>query len=357
MDRAYHKIIDCLLLAVLWMTGCNKEDSKDNNPPVVNRSQVLILCEGSYGSGNASLSVYDSEHDSVYHNVYKSANGAPLGDVLQSLLKIDSAYYLCINNSDKVLVLDLSFRLLSAISVPKPRYILPVGKGKAYVSSLYNNKIFILNTSSHTLSGSVTISGKNTEGMALLEGKAYVACWDTAVNKVFVVNTANDHLDDSLLLPGRAPSEILVDHEQKLWVLSGNVTKGCAAHLAHLDPSNGALLHDFIFSGSSEPVKPIMNAAKDSIYFIKVDYTAQSTDNGVFRMSTSANALPVSPFIAAQSGQYFWALGIDSVSGNIYVGDPAGFIQNSTVSIYGTDGTQQKSFKVGAGVGHFYFNR
>ncbi len=357
MDRAYHKIISCLLLVLLCNAGCNKEDNTEKAPPVANSSQVFILCEGSYGSGNASFSIYDAKEDSVYLDVYKSVNGAPLGDVLQSLQKIDSAYYLCINNSDKVLVLDLSFRLLSAINVPKPRYILPVGMGKAYISSLYNDKIFVLNTGSHTLSGSVTLAGKNTEGMTLLGGKAYIACWDTAVNKVFVVNTADDHLDDSLLLPGRAPSEILVDHEDKLWVLSGNVTKGCTAHLTQLDPKTGAVLHDFVFSGSSDPVKPVLNAAKDSIYFIKVDYAAQSADNGVFRMSTSAPVLPASPFIAAQSGQYFWALGLDPASGNIYVGDPAGFIQNSVISVYGTDGHKKKSFKVGAGVGHFYFNR
>ncbi len=73
-------------------------------------------------------------------------------------------------------------------------------------------------------------------------------------------------------------------------------------------------------------------------------------------MGINDAALPAQPFIAAKQLQYFWALGIDPATGNIYVGDPRGFIQKGTAYIYRPDGTPVNSFNVGLGPGHFYFD-
>ena len=67
-------------------------------------------------------------------------------------------------------------------------------------------------------------------------------------------------------------------------------------------------------------------------------------------------ALPAQPFVAAKQYQYFWALGVDPVTGNIYVGDPKGFVQKGSVYIYQQDATLIKTFSVGLGPGHFYFD-
>ena len=73
-------------------------------------------------------------------------------------------------------------------------------------------------------------------------------------------------------------------------------------------------------------------------------------------MSIGDASLPPVPFLQAQSFQYFWALGIDPLNNNIYVGDPKGFVQKGGVSIYRPDGGKVDSFKVGIGPGHFYFD-
>ena len=72
-------------------------------------------------------------------------------------------------------------------------------------------------------------------------------------------------------------------------------------------------------------------------------------------MDINAANLPTQPFIPSQSFQYFWALGIDERTGNIFVGDPKGFVQKGSVSVYQPDGTLVKTFKTGVGPGHFYF--
>ncbi len=41
------------------------------------------MCEGNFGNGDATLYLYKPEKDSVYGDLYKSANNQPLGDVFQ----------------------------------------------------------------------------------------------------------------------------------------------------------------------------------------------------------------------------------------------------------------------------------
>jgi DNA-binding beta-propeller fold protein YncE len=67
------------------------------------------------------------------------------------------------------------------------------------------------------------------------------------------------------------------------------------------------------------------------------------------------NELPTVPLIPTLPYQYYYALGIEPATGYLYVGDPKGFTQKGTVSIYKQDGTLIKSFVTGLGPGQIYF--
>ena len=78
MVRAFFKtVIPVLFCAVLY--SCKKEESKTSVD--LAGKKVFIVCEGVYQSGNATLSVYFPDKDSVFDNVYGAANSASLGDV------------------------------------------------------------------------------------------------------------------------------------------------------------------------------------------------------------------------------------------------------------------------------------
>ncbi|HRO42390.1 MAG TPA: hypothetical protein PL009_06120 [Flavipsychrobacter sp.] len=353
MDRAYYQALMIVVFAVAF-ASCNKDD-KQAAPVITEGKKTFIVCEGSYGNGNGRLDVYFSETDSLYENVYKNINGKNLGDVFQSMTWIGDKLYLAINNSDKIVVLNKDLTLSTQIAVAKPRYILPINEHKAYVSSMYTNKVFVFDPASSTVTGSVELSAINTEGMLLHNQKLYVCPWDTASGKVYVINTMNDELEDSFEVAGRAPSEVLIDKEQKLWILSGNVAKGKPAFWTRVDPNTKHILRTYSFPANADPVKPLLNSAKDSIYFIEVNNFLGAEHNGIYRMSIHDNSLPSIPFIPAHAGQYFWALAIHP-NGDIYVGDPKGFTQKSSVMIYDTKGNLKKQFNTGVGVGHFYFS-
>ena len=142
-----------------------------------------------------------------------------------------------------------------------------------------------------------------------------------------------------------------------IWVLAGNQPKGKAATLTRFDPSTGNSLAAYYFAANADPIKPVFNNTKDTLYFIGADFNGGIGYNGIYRMGIHDNALPTQPFVPAHANQYFWALGIDPVTGYIYVGDPKGFNQKGTVYIYRPNATLATSFNTGVGPGQFCFDQ
>lgn len=355
MGRTLCKTLVYWCCLVLSFTACNKQDSQKPPKPPAMGQKVYVLCEGSYGNGNASLDVYMPDKDSLYKDVYRAANGKDLGDVLQSCIRIGDHFFLVVNNSDKIIAVRPDMTIQAQALVAKPRYILPISATKAYVSSIFTNKVFVFDPLAVTVSSHISLPAMNSEGMLLHDDLALICPWDTASNKVYIVDTKTNQVTDSLAVAGRAPSVPLMDKENKLWVLSGNAAQGKPAYWTRIDPATKQILKTFAFPAGADPIRPVMNTAGDSIYFIGVNYLLAAANNGIYRMSIYDNQLPEEPFIPAQPGQYYWALGLHS-NGDIYVGDPKGFTQQSSVLIYNAQGGLKKQFKTGIGVGHFYFD-
>jgi YVTN family beta-propeller protein len=350
------------LIILLWCSSfaaCKKD--KPDPPSTATpgaTGNVYIVCEGNFGVGDASLYAYEPLQDSVFGDIYAAVNQQALGDVFQSMAHIGDNFFLCINNSDKVAVINThNWQLAGNISILQPRYILPVSATKAYVSALYSNKVYIINTQTLQVTGSITLPNNNPEGMCLTSNGAIICTWDTAGNHVYNVDVNTDQVTQRMQVAGYAPQEALVDKEQMLWVLGGEQYAGKTATLTRIDPSTGEILKSYTFSPNANTVKPVFNNTKDTLYFIEANQNGGTADNGIYRMGIHDAALPSQPFVAARQYQYFWALGIDPVSGNIYIGDPKGFIQKGIVYIYRPDGTMVNSFNVGLGPGHFYFDK
>jgi len=357
--KNYKAIRSLAILLLLASCKPDKPVSPNNVPPVdSNAKSVYIVCEGNFGNGNSALSLYRPETGGVYEDVFKTANNQDLGDVFQSMTRIGNRLFLCVNNSDEIVVVNRdNWQIAGNISVSKPRYIVAVSDTKAYVSSLYTNKITIINPQTLEVTGTITMPGNNPEGMLLHKGKVFVALWDTAVSKLYAINPANDQVLPFEDLMGSAPKEIVADKDGMLWILGGNIQKNKSASQTKIDPVNGGMVSGYPFPADRDPLRLTINFAGDQLYFLLVNYTGGTEDNGVYRMGINATNLPTQAFIPAQNLQYFWALGIDRYTGNIYVGDPKGFTQTGTVYIYSVDGQQLKTFNCGVGPGHFYFNQ
>lgn len=358
MGRKSIQIIISIVLCMVVPSACVKDKPNTQvttSQPVTN-DNIYVVCEGSFGNGDAALYGYDVKNNVVSGDLYKAANNADLGDVFQSMTRIADRLFLCVNNSDKVVVLNTNDKKqVGFISIPKPRYILSVNANKAYVSSLYSNKVYVIDPQSMQLTGTILMPYQNAEGMTFYNGSVYVCMWDTACHNVYAIDTSTDRIVKTIAIQGAAPQEAVVDKNNMLWVLSGNISKGksCAFNVLN---TQGDIAKQYQFANNADVIKPVFDNNAENLYFIEVNYSGAPQNNGIYKMNISDAVLPAMAFIPAQQYQYFWALGIHPQSGKVYVGDPKGFTQKGSILVYNTDASLSTQFNVGVGPGHFYFD-
>lgn len=312
------------------------------------REGVFILNEGNFTYGNASLSFYTPEADSVTNNVFSKTNGFPIGDVLQSMTIIDSLAYLVVNNSGKILVINANtFKYKATIGgFLSPRELLSINPTKAYVSDLYSSSITIINPQNFTVTGHLSIK-KSSETMIKFGDYVLVANWSKQ-NTVFRINSLTDQLVDSVVVT-RQPNSMVLDKNNKLWVLSDGGYAGMPgkqnACLTRIDASNFSIEKEFVFADiASSPNRLCINSSRDTLYFLNGSWGSNVSNGGVYRMATDASDLPRQPFIAEKK-RLFYGLGIDPVKKDIYVSDAVDYLQAGWVFRYSNMGQAIDSFK------------
>ncbi|NCP46592.1 MAG: hypothetical protein GW818_09295, partial [Flavobacteriales bacterium] len=214
-----------ILSLLLILFSCKKEEVGPQckncieNPIIPNSdNKILIINEGNFGFGNASISLYNPTSNILNNNVFQQANNYPLGDVAQSAVLFENKLYIVVNNSGKIEVVnkDTYTSIATITSLISPRHILPINSSKAYVSNIFSNQIQILNLSNNSISGSITTASNWTEEMLLFNDTAYVC--DMKNNNLLLINTTNDQLIDSVKM-GVQPNSIVIDKNNKFWIL------------------------------------------------------------------------------------------------------------------------------------------
>jgi hypothetical protein len=308
-------------------------------------SKVFITNEGNFGTNNASVSMYEPGSAQIVSDIYKTQNNnASLGDVCQSMTKINNKYYVVVNNSGKIAVVNSSdFKLITNITgLQSPRHILPVTFNKAYVSDLYANAISIIDLNTNTKTGSIPCSGW-TEQMVLIYNKAFIT--NNNSGYTYVINTITDQITDSIYV-GKFGGTIVIDRNSKIWVLSGGDTpNSIVGKLSRINPVNLQVELSLPFGSTDSPGNLCINATKDTLYFL---------NTSIYRMEISSTTLPGSAFVTS-SANTFYGLGVSDKDYNIYVSDAIDYIQKSSIMVYYPNGALKSSFKAGINASSFYF--
>lgn len=340
------------------MSSCVKDRPNPDikQLPANTNNGVLVLNEGSYGNNNADLSYINFENQEVSNAIYKTANSKSLGDVSQSITLINGRYYITVNNSHRIAIIDTAnFALLNMIDVKFPRYITQISNDIAYVSSLYMPHVYVLQLSGNNIIDTIETDFPNTEKMIVADNTVWICNWDTACNYLYKVDNSTNDLIEKVSISGFAPHDILQDKNGLLWILSGNKYKNKASYLTCVNPVTNAIVKSIPFPADADPIRLTMNTTLDTIYYINVNYNGNASNNGLYRMSITENSLPANPFIPAPANTYFWAVGIDAGTSHIFLSDPKGFTQSSTIYEYDNTGILLHTFQTGIGSNQFLF--
>jgi hypothetical protein len=333
------------LLALLGLlTSCKKDTDPKGNGDAEFRDGFFVLCEGNFGSATSSMDFFHREMG-LQRNVYAAANsGLSPGDVLQSMSRDAERFFLVVNNSGKVDVVNTDdLRLLGSITgMTSPRYLTKVNNSKAYVSDLFEGDIYVVNTDDLSISGRIPVGGWVERMVVAPSG--YVFAASMARDQILVLDPVLDQVIDSLDT-GREPEGMLLNSDGKLYVL-------CTGGFGEAEPeliAYDALARAEVQRWSLGSVGQYRNDLCRSIDGFWLYWLGSE---GVFRMATNATSAPTEPWIPTPAGSFFYSL---DAGGELVVGDARDFVSQGLVWRYAGDGTLLDTFSTGINPGSFYF--
>ncbi len=338
VSRSHHLIF--ILLVLMMFSSCKKQEVGPQCPTcqedvLPTTTDVLIGCEGNFGWGNASLSSYSPITKNVSNQVFQNVNGFGLGDVLQDMQEIEGTLYITMNNSGKIVMLDTAdYTFQGEITgFNSPRYITAVS-GKAYVSDLYANSIQVVDLTSKAITSSITTQ-RWTEHLLIHADYLYATAPDT--NWAFKINTLTDAIEDTIVV-GKSPSGIVIDKNEKIWVLTSGGTNGELAKLVRYNPASNSIDQSFTFASLTESPNSLrIDAEGENLFFL---------NDGLQTMSIQASAIPSSKSIAT-NGSIFYGMNIDPNNKEIYITDAVDYVQQGKVYRYDSIFQPLDTFTVG----------
>ena len=320
---------------------------------------LFIANEGTFTYANSSLSYYDIDANSVMNNLFFVVNGVPLGDVCQSLAKIDSSLYIVVNNSKYIYKVDARTITYQdkIMGFTSPRYMIPVGNNKAYVSDLESTGVWVLDLES--LNKSFIETGNTTEAMVKVGDEVFVSNWSnyytgsTTSNKtVQVIDCVNDELVAAIEV-AQEPNAMVVDKDNHIWVsCSGSYNNVQDPALICIDPVTRTVIKRFDFTpGVDYPSGLAIDGTGENVFFMKGGYATLN----VYKMSVDATELPETPFISSGS-KVFYNIKVNPYNGDVYVTDAKNYVQNGDLLRYSADGTLLGTFELGIIPSYMLFN-
>lgn len=337
-----------LLSFMIQFISCKKEAQQNQN----NKSGVLIVNEGNFGWGNASLSLYNRESESLTKDIFKDNNVFQIGDVAQSAVVYDSMILVAVNNSSKVEVISKNtFKRIISITIPNssPRYIQPLNDNEALVTELYANKIWLINFRTGTVVRSIDVSGETNQ--MILSGNKLFVTERTKFNGSFVaqirvIDVTNYSTIKTIPLQTE-PNSFATDNLGNIWTLTDEkATETKTSMLVKINSSSLSAVDSISFSSG--------NAPRNLAYLKSNNSLIYSIAGNIFKYTIGNATLDAVPFIQTNSTSLY-TLGVDNTNNEIYTSDALDYVQSSRILRYNASAQKLDEFTAGIISTNFLF--
>ena len=348
-------IFKCMLLLSLLAgaTACMKWDYGNEETFNLSPRGLFITNEGNFQYGNATLSYYDPDSKTVENELFYRANAMKLGDVAQSMTIRDGIGWIVVNNSHVIFAIDIvtGKEIGRITNLTSPRYMHFLSNEKAYVTQIWDNRIFIVNPTTFEITGYIqcpdmTMEQGSTEQMVQYGRYVYVNCWSYQ-NRILKIDSVTDTVVDELVV-GIQPTSLVMDRNNKLWCVTDGGYQGSpygyeAPSLYKIDAETFTIEAQFKFKLGDAPSEVQLNGTRDKLYWINDD---------IWEMDVEAGNIPSEPFLQSR-GTIYYGLSIDPVNGDVYIADAIDYQQQGMVLRYSSSGDELDRFYVGIIPGAF----
>jgi hypothetical protein len=335
-----------LLCVIIALPGC---DSDEDPIKGEYQSGVLVANEGGFLANNATVTYFNPNTDTLSQNIFKNAGGLYAGDVLQSISLDGDRGYLVLNGSNAIEIVDHNtFQSIATFTDPeleKPRY-LQVVNGKAYISvwgeydsnfSLIDSYILVVDIKTLTVDDKID-TDEGTENLLLHGSRLFASNYNYGASKtVAVINTSNNTLVDQIEL-AEGPAGMVIDVNNKLWVITTGTFSGNDGKLFRIDPSTLAV-EDVIDLNINPSTDLTITPDKKSLVY--------GNGNSIYKISITATEAPSEPWIEVEDLQILYALDVNPENGDVYIGDALDYSSPGKIYVYHADGSFKETFESG----------
>ncbi len=324
------------LLISLAIISCDDNSVVPPNPGNISAADVLVANEGGFQRGNASLGLYNVLENVYETSIYQNNNNEPLGDVLQSINTLNGQYWLVLNNSGKIVIIDsISLKKVDQINgLVSPRFIQFSSNGKkAFVSDLYGDEITVINTTSRAITNRISLDGW-ADQMARIGQQIYVANREKPY--VYVISEVSETVVDSIMIPNN-PNSLIWLRDSLIGVLcEGKLGSSDRTKFQVIHVGQKTLLKEHTFDEGVKPSLLRKSPRNGNIYcaFKGIHYI----DPVDFEYQYKTIDLP---------DANVYGFDIDPSNGNMYVSDAKDYVQKSTVRVYSNSEDFKQEFTAG----------
>lgn len=327
--NTFNKVL--VLAAILFLTAnCNKNDDKKEEEQTPDDKIAYILNEGKFQDNNASITKRNLTRKTFSTDYFNAINGFKLGDVLQSMGETNDKYFIVVNNSAKIEVVNKStFELLFTIDdIGSPRYFLAINDTLAYVTDIFTGAIHQINPNNGSKYPDIPVNGWS-EQLHKVEDKVYVCLW--GASNIGVINTITQQITDSIMLD-TPPLQMAKDKFNKLWVMSSDFVG--TTKLYRINPESNNIENAWEFAVDKPITQLAINPDGSFIYY------GSRSDNGVTtinKLDVTFNGNELNPVKVIETKVLsLYGLNVNN-SGDIFACDAYDFAQQGIVYLYHSD--------------------
>ncbi len=341
------------LSLIVTFTSCDPESPVN---PDAGKGTNYIINYGSYSGDKGSVSLFDTEKDTVTNRHYETVNSVPMTSNSQYAYQVNDEVYFMGNNADQIFWVDAkTFEQMAngvtSDNLVKPRYC--VADGNTLYISCWGGDIWSdesisyitkFNLSTKKVEGTISLPG-GPEGLAIAHGNLYAAL--NYKDSVAVINLNDDKI--SYIVTPAVSSYLIKDKNDNLYVslISTYSDFSTETGIGHIN-TNDNTLELYKKDGIAGAYANILSFNNDQtkLYVMTSSYDANWNLKGSIEVFDVASMkFEGTPFISDVSS--INGLAVDPSTDNVVC-----FISESTTAgglmrTYKTDGTFVKEYKTG----------
>lgn len=354
----FKKVVLLALLSPFFFASCNKDDDEIEAPLGAYDNGVLILNQGGFGHGDASLSYVSNDYVTFQNNIFSLVNpGKTLGDTGQDVGLYNDLAFVVLNYSNKIEVVNrYTMAHVATIDggLSNPRFI-AFANGKGYVTNWGNggsatdDYVAVINLSTYLVSSKIPVV-EGPERILEYNNKVYVAHQGGyGYGKTLSVINTDSNTVAATIEVGDVPNSLEVSNGS-LYVVCGGLpsyaSSETAGKLVKVNLANNTVSSAINFAAATHPSN--LDIEGSDVYY--------TVGSDIFKTNVNATTLPTTALFSTTAQGVYGVYSFAVKNNAIYVGDAVDYSSNGKVYVYSITGTLNNNYTVGVIPAGFYFN-